>query len=97
MQAFLPLSRLESPSSWEELFCTEFGHRIKIHNSLDDFGPSSLHPGEQAPVEVPAVADVRAAHEPLTGLLEMGKATGSDSVLNEILPWGRPELRRSLC
>ena len=67
-----------------ELFCTEFGHRVKIQ-SLDDFGPSSLHPGDQAPVEVPAVADVQAALEPLTGLLEREKATGPDSVPNEIL------------
>ena len=67
-----------------ELFCTEFGHRVKIH-SLDDIGPSSLHRGDQSPVEVPAAADVQAALEPLTGLLKMGKATSPDSAPNEIL------------
>ena len=64
-----------------ELFCTEFGHRVKI-DSVDD---SSPHRGGQSPVEVPAAADVQAALEPLTGQLKMVKATGPDPVPNEIL------------
>ena len=67
-----------------ELFCTEFGHRVRI-DSLDDRSPSSLHREGPSPVEVPAVADVQAALEPLTGLLKMEKTTGPDSIPNEIL------------
>ena len=55
-------------------------------DSLDDRSPSSPRREGPSPVEFPAVADVQAAPEPLTGLLEMGKATGPDSIPNEILP-----------
>ena len=68
----------------EELFCTAFGHRVEI-DSLDDRSPSSPHREGPSPVEVPAVVDVQGALELLTGLLKMGKATGPNSIPNEIL------------
>ena len=54
-------------------------------DSLENRSPSSLHRESPSPVEVPAVADVQAALQPLTGPLKMGKATGPDSIPNEIL------------
>ena len=66
-----------------ELFCTEFGHRVKI-DSLDDHILSSSRRERPCPFEVPSVADVQAALEPLTRLLKMEKATGP-FIPNEIL------------
>ena len=53
-----------------ELLCTEFGHRVKI-DSLDDHSLSSSRRERPCPFEVPSVADVQAALEPLTGLLKI--------------------------
>ena len=63
VQAFLPPSHLASRSLWES---TEFGHRVKI-DSLDDHSLSSSRRERPCPFEVPSVADVQAALEPLTG------------------------------
>ena len=46
----------------EELFCTEFGHSVKI-DSLDDHSLSSSCRARPCPFEVPSVADVQAPLE----------------------------------
>ena len=67
-----------------ELFCTEFGHRVKT-DECDDVDPLPMIRGDQSHFEVPTVANVQAALEPLCGQLKTVKATGPDCISNEIL------------
>ena len=60
-----------------ELFCTEFGHRVKT-DECDDVDPLPMFRGDQSDFEVPTM-------EPLCGQLKMMKATGPDCIPNEIL------------
>ena len=48
---------------------------VRLSWIVHDRSPSSPYREGPSPVEVPAVADVQAALEPLTGLLKMVKAT----------------------
>ena len=67
-----------------ELFCTEFGHRVKT-DECDDVDPLPMFRGDQSHFEVPTVANVLATLEPLCGQLKKMKATGPDCIPNEIL------------
>ena len=67
-----------------ELFCTEFGHRVKT-DQCKEVGLLRAFHGNQSLSDVPTVADVQAVLEPLCGQLKMGKATGPDCIPNEVL------------
>ena len=75
---------MEAPATFEPLPLSTWTSRAE-HERPGPFGVTRLGSVERRPFEVPSVANVQAALEPLTGLLKMGKATGSDSIPNEIL------------
>ena len=76
-RAILLRTHLESLSSWQNCFVPSFGHRGKTDED-DNFDPLPMFSGDHSLFEVPTVANVQAALEPLCGRLKMGKATGPE-------------------